>query len=190
MKKTIIAAVMLCGIILFNTADAQTTVGVKGGLNISNLSNWNVDNRVSGHVGVFLNSRINQNWAIQPEILYSGQGVRYSLPDGNKTQAVDYITVPIMVQYYPVRRFYVEAGPQIAFLTRANVHNRTTDHTSDVSAAYKKTDAGINVGVGINATNNLGFFARYDFGLVDVTQTNLNYKNMVGQVGITLKLNQ
>ena len=109
MKKCILILSMIClGTIAMQ---AQITPGIKGGLNVADVSNFNGDNRISGHFGLFLHHTINSNWCVQPEVLYSGQGQKYMTIDGERTLALSYIQVPVMVQYYPVKQLYFEAGP-------------------------------------------------------------------------------
>lgn len=186
MKKYVLAFTVLC--IVAGSLQAQKmTPGIKGGLNIADVTSTNGDNRLSGHVGLFLHSRINARWSVQPEILYSGQGQQYMVINSEYTLALSYIQVPIMFQFHPVRQFYLEFGPQIGFLLSANSKN--DDDKVEVDGDYKKVDVGISFGAGIQATSMLGFYARYNAGLADITKNdNRDYFNRVGQIGISIKL--
>jgi hypothetical protein len=189
MKKIIITSCILLGILCLNNAQAQTSAGVKGGINFTNISNHTGADRVSGNVGVFVHAQLNNNWCIQPELLYSGQGRRFDSQEGEGTVALNYIQLPVMLQYFPVKGFYLEAGPQVGLLTNASskMDNGTKDNRND---DYKKADVTLNVGAGVNATRRIGIFARYGFGLTDITKyDNETHRNMVGQVGVSLKLN-
>src|SRR5260221_14442279 len=118
MKKIIITAALLCGIALFNNnVHAQAEIGVKGGINFANVSNFGNDARVGGNVGLFVHARLDKNWCLQPEVLYSSEGTRFMSDNGERTLALNYIQVPVMLQYFPVKQFYLEAGPQVGFLT-------------------------------------------------------------------------
>jgi hypothetical protein len=186
MKKHLLALVLL--FIVAGSSQAQKmTPGIKGGLNISDVSGINGDNRLSGHVGLFLHSRINSNWSVQPEILYSGQGQQYVFLNTEYTLALSYIQVPVMFQFHPVKQFYVEFGPQIGFLLSANVKN--DDNKDEVDDDYKKVDVGISFGAGIQVTSMLGFYARYNAGLADISKNdNRDFFNRVGQLGVAIKL--
>jgi hypothetical protein len=188
MKKHALALFLFC-IVAVNIRAQKITPGIKGGLNISDIAGVNGDNRLSGHVGLFLNSRINSQWAIQPEILYSGQGQQYDVPfNEDRTIALSYIQIPIMFQFYPVRQFYVEVGPQIGFLLSANDKESDGDNKVEVDSYYKKVDAGISFGAGFYVTSMLGFYARYNAGLADIRKNNSDYFNRVGQIGVAIKL--
>jgi hypothetical protein len=184
MKKFLLMTAFVCCMAVI--VHAQFRPGIKGGVNLTDVSNFNGDNRVSGHVGLFLHHTINSNWCIQPEVLYSGQGQKYNTGDGERTLALSYIQVPVMIQYYPVRQLYFEAGPQIAFLTSAKSKGGKND--VEVDDAYRKADLGINLGMGVAATRQLGFYARYNAGLSDISKNNnVTNRNRGGQLGMYVR---
>src|SRR5882757_8376214 len=115
MKKLFLATSIIAAAMILETVNAQqTTLGVKGGVSFTGVSNLNGKDRTTGHAGLFLHSTINKNWAFQPEVLYSAQGQHFTNDLGQRRiLALDYIQVPLMLQYYPVQRFYFEAGPQV-----------------------------------------------------------------------------
>lgn len=190
MKKTILSAAMLCGVALFNKVNAQhVSLGVKGGVNIAGVSNFSDDARIGANVGVFAHTQVSPNFCIQPEVLYSWQGGRFNSIDGKKTLALNYIQVPVMFQYYPVKQFYIEAGPQVAFLTNATVKNVDNTDKAGINDAYRKADFAVNVGAGVRLTPQVGVFARYNIGLTDITTSDATTQhNQVGQVGAYIRL--
>jgi hypothetical protein len=192
MKKYVLPLIFFC-LIAYSSHAQKMTPGIKGGLNITDVTGFNGDNRLSGHVGLFLHCRINSRWAFQPEILYSGQGQQFpvGLRD-DATLALSYINVPLMFQFYPVKQFYLEFGPQIGFLLSANSKN--DDDKVEIDEWFKKVDGAICFGAGIQATPMLGFYARYNAGIADISRNNnglLNNRdhyNRVGELGIAIKL--
>jgi hypothetical protein len=188
MKKYVLALGLFCLIAGSLQAQKQNlTPGIKGGLNVADLSGLNGDNRISGHIGFFLNSKLNKNWAIQPEILYSGQGQQYNVAFNEEhTVALSYIQVPIMFQFYPTKPFYLEFGPQIGFLISAN--DKDGDDKIEVDNQYKKADVGLSLGAGYQITQLLGFYGRYNAGLTDITKHNsVEFQNRVAQLGLYIK---
>lgn len=191
MKKYVLPLALFC-LIAYPSQAQKWTPGIKGGLNIADISGFNGDNRLSGHVGLFFHGRINRQWSIQPEIMYSGQGQRYLLvPTGTTTLALNYIQIPLMFQFHPVKQFYLEIGPQIGFLLSANAKN--DDKRSEVDQYFKKVDGAIGFGMGIQVTPMLGFYARYNAGIADISKDNnpITYRdnyNRVGEIGIAIKL--
>jgi len=166
------------------TVQAQKIhIGAKGGLNIANLTE--IDNskaRVSGHVGGFVNIRFHQ-WALQPELYFSGQGAKYSLAAADRTRALNYINMPVMFQYYIIPQFYLEAGPQLGLLVSAK--DKGGNLTVDVKDSYNSADVGIGFGVGVKLPYRIGLYGRYNFGLTDTYDGALDPKNSVAQIGVS-----
>ena len=106
---------------------AQPRPGIKAGLNYASLSGYSGDKLLSYHAGVFVHFTINENWGFQPELLYSGEGQHYLVYDNNNenstpiknTIALNYIQLPLLIQYFPLSSLYFEAGPQLAVLASA-----------------------------------------------------------------------
>jgi hypothetical protein len=62
------------------------------------------------------------------------------------------------------------------------------DNKTEVDDNYKKVEAALGLGAGFYVTRQLGFYARYNIGLSDITKgDNRDYYNRVGQIGIALK---
>ena len=164
--------------------------GFKGGFNFDNVSNLYGDNRISGHIGLFLHTSIARDWAFQPEILFSGQGQKYWWNDVRHTWALNYINIPLMFQYYPVRRFYLEAGPQLGIMVSARDKGLNGYHTSIMDAVHK-ADATLNFGMGYYINRTAGFYLRYGLGLSDITPDDVDrytYSNRVLMLGMELRL--
>ena len=175
-------------------AYGQNAIGIKGGLNIANLSSFESNPRLSGHGGIFLNHTIRKNLAFQAELLFSGEGQRYFADgftrQGERTIAINYIQLPLMIQYSPIAQLYLEAGPQVGLLISA----RDRPHGSNavnVKEQYSTGQVVIGVGLGVKATDELMLYGRYNFGLTDVSKvrSNIDHSN-VGQVGIAIRLKQ
>jgi len=185
MKKHALALFVLC-ITAACTKAQQMTAGVKGGLNIADVTNFDGDNRLSGHVGLFLHGSLSAQWGIQPELLYSGQGQQYTFLGHDHTLALNYLQVPLMFQYFPVHQFFLEFGPYLGFLLSAR-DKSDGDHV-EVDGSYKKVEAGLGLGAGFWVNRQLGFYARYNIGLSDITKNdNRDYYNRVGQIGLAIK---
>lgn len=73
MKKVIMATLCCIG---FATSQAQVTVkpGVRAGLNISSLTNYNADSRADFYVGGQVGIQFTKFYTLQPELTYSRQG--------------------------------------------------------------------------------------------------------------------
>ena len=70
MKKlfTLVVVVLM---VVGAKAQTEIVVGPKVGLNMTNISNFDLKNKLSFHVGGFAEFRFNDYFAIQPELVYS-----------------------------------------------------------------------------------------------------------------------
>lgn len=179
---------------LFLTTAAQPRPGIKAGLNYAGLSGYNGDNLLSFHAGVFVHVTINKNWRVQPELLYSGEGQHYLVYDNNEnttairnTIALNYIQLPLVVQYFALPSLYFEAGPQLAVLAGAFSKGIGDGHMN-VKRSFTNTQFGLNLGTGVLFNQQIGIYGRYNFGLTDVTPYNsdLNHSH-TGQLGIAFR---
>lgn len=168
MKKT---AIFISAIFLMFTAKAQNTYfGVKGGLNASSLhydDNRSSDTKIGFNVGAFAHIHASNTWAIQPEVIYSLEGAKSTLTGSNNKQTTDlnYINVPILLQYFFDNGFRLEGGPQIGFLLSAKTK---VGSVSVDNNGLKSTSFSIPLGVGYLTSTGVGFDARYVFGLSDI----------------------
>ena len=110
---------------------------------------------------------------------------------------LDYVALPVMLQYNVTPSFYLEAGPELGLLVSAKdkAKNETTGETLAESDNYKDSLNGFNVGVGLGAgyffTPNIGVTARYVAGFTDIYKDGQNagdaVKNNVFQAGLAYK---
>jgi len=174
--------------LFFSTVNAQQ-VGIKGGLNIASLSGFEGRDRISFHGGVFLHHTMNKNWCFQPELLYSGEGQRYMSGGVERTLALGYLQLPLMIQYYPAPQVYLEAGPQFGLLLSAQ--DKVDDEAGEINAKddFTTGQVAIGVGIGYKASEQLILYGRYNFGLTDVSRfDNIVDHSNVGQIGIAVRL--
>ena len=175
--------------LFFSTVNAQQAIGIKGGLNIASLSGFEGRDRISAHAGLFLHHTINKNWCFQPELLYSGEGQRYMSGGVERTLALGYLQLPLMIQYYPAPQVYLEAGPQFGLLLSAQ--DKVDDESGEINAKddFTTGQVAIGLGLGYKASEQLILYGRYNFGLTDVSRfDNIVDHSNVGQLGIAVRL--
>lgn len=181
------------------TAQVQFSAGLKGGPNFAKLDvnqspAENYKNRAGFHGGAFMLVKISKI-GIQPEILFSKQGTKFTY-NGNKFSSnFDYVNVPIMLKLYTVAGINLQLGPQIGFL--ANAGGNAISNTGNGSSAidntkslYKKSDLSAAFGVGWDLPFGLMIEGRYNLGLSKI-QDNPDIdatKNQVIQVSLGYKL--
>ena len=177
--------------------------GIKGGMNISSISDDGYDDtksKVGYYGGVFVNIPASEFFSIQPEVIYNNLGseVKGTVLGNSYSQKLNlnYITVPVMFQYKATPQFYLEAGPEFGFLVSAD--SKTTWNNSTSTAELDKDNfnnfnMGVGLGAGFDITKNIGINARYVAGFSDVTKpssdpsTNAKNKNNTFQIGLNFK---
>ncbi|WP_136668743.1 porin family protein [Flavobacterium sp. H122] len=184
MKKLLLT---VAAVFAFSFANAQETkFGVKAGLNLADWSGDDadgIDSKVGFHVGGFAEIKLNDKFALQPELLYSAQGGK---ADGG-TYNVDYINIPVMAKFYATEKFSVEAGPQVGFLVSAKAKPDSGDDI-DIKDELKSTDFGVNLGLGYNFTDNISAGLRYNLGLSQVVDADdVDVKNNVFSLSVGYK---
>ncbi|PXW17924.1 MULTISPECIES: porin family protein [unclassified Chryseobacterium] len=191
MKKIFLGLALVAGTFAFSqkTSTASSSpvrFGVKAGLNISTISNSDLNSKAGFYGGVFANIPVAQDFSVQPEVLYSGMGGKYK-GNGDVKLNTDYIAVPVMLQYNLIPNLYVEAGPQFGFLISAK--GKSNGASVDVKDNLKTFDFGLGLGAGYYFTQNIGVNLRYTAGLSDVPKSNNGdaARNGVFQIGLAYK---
>ncbi len=181
--------------VLSLTASAQTELGIKGGLNVSDIVMTNfVDPDVEAdlqlkagiHGGIFINTIVDERIGMAAELLYSDKGVK-----GLTNIHLHYISLPLLMQYKLNERFSVELGPEPAYLFLAK-----SGH-GDVSGTYSnKFDLSIDGGFRLD-TSKMCFAIRYCAGLFSVRRPfdnlamagpeKVKYQNRVLQISVGYK---
>lgn len=206
MKKLFLSAAVAVSTLTF----AQQ-FGVKAGMNVSSLSKdanlSDQGSKIGFNAGLFMNAPISADFSIQPELIYTQYGEKYdytvpSTPISDEMRYsgathLDYVALPVMLQYNVTPSFYLEAGPEFGFLVSAKdkAKNETTGETLAESDNYKDSLNGFNFGAGIGAgyffTPNIGITARYVAGFTDIYKDGQNsgdaVKNNVFQAGLAYK---
>lgn len=169
---------------------AQAQFGVKGGINIANFSGSTVDDLsdqkssvIGPYFGVFYNAKIADQFSIQPELVYSGQGSQ--LEEGNleiKYQ-VNYLNFTPLVRWNSPSGFFLGTAPQIGFRLSAKI--KYMDQEEDIKDDVKSTDFSWAFATGYELKSGLGFYARYNLGLASIAEDeDEDIKNSVFQVGL------
>lgn len=185
MKKLLLA--FLASFVTYTTI-AQVNFGVKGGANISTirLTNGDAADRVLDfHVGGLAQVKLSDLFAVQPEIMYSRQGMKTKMFTRNirYEDQLSYINIPVLGKYTAESGFHIHTGPQFGFLLSA----KTTqpDVNEDKSDFYKKFDFAWALGAGHLTRSGIGFDARFNFSLTNMAKPEgANHKQTVWQIGL------
>ena len=194
MKKSFLAAGVAAILSLAATqTQAQVSLGLKGGANVSNLNGLSVNNfetnaTVGFHIGGYAAFNLGRNFAIQPELMYSTQGAKLENSTSSENLKLNYFNVPVMAKFITNSGFYFEAGPQVGF--------RTGDVTINSSQEdLKSGDFSVAGGLGfVGKKQGFGLGARYNVGVSKIGDANstaiqnADYKNGVLQISLYMRL--
>jgi Outer membrane protein beta-barrel domain len=184
MRKVLFGLTLLIATTAVKAQHAE--FGIKGGLNASKFSNESGSDyklHPSFHVGILEHIHITKSFAIQPEVMYSGQGTKFSTGNADSRFNLGYINVPVLFQLMTKSGFRFETGPQIGFLVNAKA--KTGSIKTDIKSSFKSTDFAWAFGVGYITPSKFGFDIRYNAGIADISKSNeSNVKNNVIQAGV------
>ena len=191
MKKLILSTIVMS--IISITTHAQdlykkSSVGIIGGYNLASAQfdgDSNVDQRHGFHVGFYNEIFLKERFSVQTELLYSQQGYKIETDNGDFTQKIDYLNLPILLKGYFTDHFYIEAGPQIGVAVshkeEIDANFDFFDNTNEI--APNDFDWGANIGTGFKFDSGINIGARYYFGLGKVYDEE-NQKNRVLQISL------
>jgi hypothetical protein len=159
-------------------------VGVKGGINFSRLSGADAlpgfKRKLGYSAGVFLSYTLPKNLSAQMEFIWSLQGD----DSGDKGRYdISYLNVPMMLKW-GVRGFYVEAGPQVGFLTINSSSSVPDDLRFD---DFESVDFSMSAGLGFELFQVWGIGMRYSHSLINVVE-GMSLRNSVIYLGISYKV--
>jgi hypothetical protein len=183
MTKKILAAASILFMFLLPNGYSQTPqFGVKAGLNLASMSidGANDSNLLPGfHAGGYaVMPLFDGTFAIQPEFLFSGKGIRIehnNIITGQSKYNFNYIDVPVYLIYNLQEDFYFQLGPYLGFMVNASSETDASvlnflnlDTEGDINSEYfNSIDLGLSGGMGLRFMNfDFGF--NYSLGLLPV----------------------
>ncbi|WP_225986524.1 porin family protein [Rufibacter sp. LB8] len=196
MKKLFILA---AAVVASYTAQAQSTFGLKGGLNYSNLSGdlkeeSRFNNKIGFNAGIYFNAPIVPGFfSIQPEVLYSNKGYKYDDKVTNTIQTpigtagdeyryegtanFNYIDVPVLAKIQAGGLFF-EAGPQVSYLVGVNDKTKTYRNGELVDRnisekskeGYSDFEVGYAAGIGYATKGGISLGLRYNGAFTDLAE--------------------
>ena len=179
---------------------AQTTLGVKGGINVSDISTnvedlpEVIDSKTGFVGGAFATFGLGSLFAVQPELLYSQKGFEASEGELTAQLGTNYVEIPVLLKaqfQLAMLRPAIYAGPVLSMETGCTVSIVGVSVDCDDDEDFvdrEKSEWGAVFGA------NLDFFlgpvmllldARYQLGLTnlaDVEDSDEEVKNRVWQI--------
>jgi hypothetical protein len=151
----------------------ETAFGLKAGVNLSTLKvddpEASYDSRTGFHAGVFLRGKFDKI-AIQPELLlFTQKGAGNSVLKGKYEDSFTYVSIPVMLKFYPVAGLNIQLGPQFGFLVDGErKYNSSLFADRDITDVYKSSDVSVSLGAGYDFKFGLNMDVRYNVGVKDI----------------------
>ncbi len=171
MKKIVLVLAIIAATTY--AADAQIRFGLKAGLNGYDFKGDDLDDyetKLGLHFGGLVNIPVSENFSIQPELLYSDEGGKYSESGYTDKYNLSYLNIPILAQLNTSSGFYAEVGPQVGFLLSAKNkwEYEGEEDSEDVKEYFKGINFSAAIGAGYRHSSGFGIGARYNLGLANV----------------------
>ncbi len=185
--KRIFALLLLSSFVYIVKAQPHADIGIKAGVNINNLKIENSsapDSRVGFHFGGLVHLHVSNNFAIQPEVVFSSQGMKQTIAGTENIYKLSYVNFPVLLQYMTGSGFRVATGPQLGVMVSAERHQGNTETT--IKEDFKTIDFSWPLGVSYVTDGGFGVDLRYNMGLSNINDNSngAKIKNRVWQFGV------
>ncbi|MEO6813644.1 MAG: porin family protein [Ginsengibacter sp.] len=188
MKK--IHSLIIVTLFMTYCTHAQISVGLKAGVNLSSLkgdgySDSDQKSLLGLAIGGLVNYAINDKFSVQPELFFSQEGTQWKTSDEVEKNRLNYLNIPVLLQYRDPSGFFAQTGPQIGFLLSAKKKYKDagaggviTDGSQsgdqsgsnepqsyDIKHFYASSLLSWGLGAGYIHESGFGINARYNIGL-------------------------
>lgn len=180
--------------IMGSAASAQKfSIGAKAGANINKIDGKSFSDQFTYgyHLGGFFSVGLGNKFAIQPEVLFNQINVDtsstfsqvYKFNQVDKVQ-LKYLSIPILLNYKPVKFITLQAGPQFSVLM-----NKSKTLLENGRDAFKAGDFSMLAGAQVNI-GHLKIYGRYAIGLNNLNDIDNQekWKSQGFQVGLGFTL--
>jgi hypothetical protein len=203
MKKLRFTALVIM-LAVVTAVSAQVSLGIKGGVNMSNLVyDDEVDDKnpkIGFNIGLAADIDFAPNVGLQTGLFFSTKGFKYESGSLEYTENLNYLQLPVHLAYKvdvtPGTRVILHAGPYAAYGVGGNREAKAGNLSGiwdvdkifgDAAGQYKPFDAGLGLGVGAE----FGAFLvdlGWDMGLVNISnRDNGNVKNQNAYLSVGYK---
>jgi len=183
-------------------AQSKTTFGIRAGVNFQNLNGKdNEGNKLDNKLKTGFNAGVNAeipvgiDFYVQPGLLLSTKGAKFSGANGEVTRNLSYIEIPVNFLYKPELgegRMLLGFGPYAAFAVGGNTKvgsNKTDLEFGNEVGENKRFDAGANLLAGYEFSNRLSFQLNAGLGLVNMyNRLDTDKKTTVKNTGFGVSL--
>ncbi len=165
MKKLVCSFALVLS--LGSAASAQVAFGLKAGpmlarthASLGDSVSRFTDAKASFVAGAFLRVPLFAKASLQAELLYAKKGT--------DPTDLNYINLPLMLQYEAFPSFRVEAGVEAGYLLKINKERSANGFKTRRLTGYTNWDVGINLGASYDFLERLNVGLRYNIGVYDI----------------------
>lgn len=193
MNKKLLFLLFVLAFAKGNASLAQFTIGIKGGVNVSQLKTdfksqsfgdnlqQSLDTKTGYVGGVYV--RIGSKFFVQPEFIFSAKGGSVNILKGgttstSQTVAIEYTNfdIPVMIGF-KVGPLRLNAGPMASFkISDKGLDEALKAYSSNVEESFKNASYGYQAGGGVDI-GALSLDVRYEGSLSEVTGNKFNNIN-------------
>jgi hypothetical protein len=170
-------------------------IGMKGGANISKIDGQSFSDQFHWgyQLGGFSEINFTKKFGIQPEVLFSQTNTQTSSQFSDiyhvslnelKDVKLNYLSIPILLNYRPSKLLTLQAGPQFSTLLS---QDKTLLQNGE--AAFKNGDMAILAGLQLNI-GGFKIYGRYSWGISNINNIDSkdNWNNQAIQLGLGFRL--
>ena len=182
-------------VLIFSAAHSQSFhLGIKGGANISKISGKSFSDEFgySYHLGGFAEIGLANKFSVQPEVLFNQYKQDtssqfkdiYNLSANRSNIKLNYLSIPILLNYKASNFLSLQAGPQFGILMNQN--EKLLQNGKD---AFKKGDFSMVGGVQLKFSS-VRIYGRYVLGLNNLNDIDNKdkWKSQGFQLGVGLAI--
>lgn len=187
MKKVLIILMLITS----STVLAQSSFGVKGGLNYGDNGEIEIDDiteggdsesRVGYHFGVYYRAEFGGIY-LRPELLYTETKTSFDFNNSSADYDVSKLDLPVLVGLKLVGPIHVFAGPSLQYILDNDLEGISIENVENDFTVGAQFGAGLQMGA-------VGLDFRYERGLTENEATVLDLDNPSGIRRIDTRPNQ
>jgi hypothetical protein len=183
----------------------QFSLGAKVGFNTNNIASSIsagdvYRNNIGFHVGIFGQIPIDDKFSLIPEVQYIQKGADTGFSNGQSSSTerinLNYIELPILLSYSPIKQISIDLGPNFALMTSAKATGVFSN--ANLGKVYSKFDFNISGGMRWNVGSRVSVIGRYNYGLSEIEEnpnvvvngktTKATYSNRTIQFGLSYQI--
>jgi len=198
MNKLIVVMILLLPAVVIgqtpDTKTAKTKIGIKAGLNFSNItkaSSINAQSRSGFMAGAFIAAPSRGIVGYRSEIIFSKQGYDYKTGQTSGSVDLNYILLPQLMCINITKYVQLQAGGQLAFLVGGKIDSAPSPSSipslqKKMMDYYNKVDYGAAGGIEVYPFAGLLIGARYNISLGNLYKSNggASYPDFIPKVDV------